>query len=140
MSTQTKRGLIKPDRDENYSIEVFNDNCDKIEEILDSVTTITIPADTGSNYTTLTDKDGVDFYNIQIPVTGMTADFVGTQPLTPKMIDPSDTTNFSIAEWENVRDNYMPLILGCFGRAGGYVDIYLYDKPDIDFLVNLYGV
>lgn len=107
---------------------------------LNKIVSITIPADTTTNYTTLTDKDGVDYYNIQIPVAGMNADYVGTQPLTPKMIDPSDTTNFSIAEWEEVRDTYFPMIMSAWGRAGGYVDIYLYELPDKDFQVQLYGV
>lgn len=111
-----------------------------VKDKLESITTITIPADDTTNYTTLTDKDGVDFYNIRIPVAGMNADYVGTQPLTPKMIDPSDATNFSIAEWEEVRDTYFPMIMSAWGRAGGYVDVYLYELPDKDFQVQLYGV
>lgn len=122
------------------TIEYVDNKIEIIENKLKNVITITIPADDTTNYTTLTDKDGVDYYNIQIPVTGMNADYVGTQPLTPKMIDPSDTTNFSIAEWEEVRDTYFPMIMSAWGRAGGYVDIYLYELPDKDFQVQLYGV
>lgn len=128
---------------DNYGandINATNQEVNNLVNKLTSVITITIPADDTTNYTTLTDKDGVDYYNIQIPVTGIDADYVGTQPLTPKMIDPSDTTNFSIAEWEEVRDTYFPMIMSAWGRAGGYVDIYLYELPDKDFQVQLYGV
>lgn len=132
---------------DNADIRVVDSNFQALDRELDSVKdkltsalSITIPADDTTNYTTLTDKDGVDYYNIQIPVTGMTADYVGTQPLTPKMKDPAEPTNFSIAEWEEIRDSYFPMIMACFGRAGGYVDVYLYDLPDKDFDVYLYGV
>lgn len=124
---------------DNFGANDINAITTEINKI-NKITTITIPADDTTNYTTLTDKDGVDFYNIRIPVAGMNADYVGTQPLTPKMIDPSDTTNFSIAEWEEVRDTYFPMIMSAWGRAGGYVDIYLYELPDKDFQVQLYGV
>lgn len=126
-------------RGDNFGANDINAITTEINKI-NKITTITIPADDTTNYTTLTDKDGVDFYNIRIPVAGMNADYVGTQPLTPKMIDPSDTTNFSIAEWEEVRDTYFPMIMSAWGRAGGYVDIYLYELPDKDFQVQLYGV
>ena len=141
MSTQTNRGLIKPDRDENYSIEIFNDNCDKIEEILDSSTSITIPADTGSNYTTLTDKDGVDYYYIDIPVTGMIADYNGLKPVEPVLPDPSDPTNFSLADNESIVNDYFSLIIdGGVRSYNGYVRVFVTEKPDTDFDVYLYGV
>ncbi len=110
-----------------------------VKDKLESVTTITIPADDTTNYTTLQDKDGVDYYYIDIPVTGMTEDYVGTNALTPKMIDPSDTTNFSISEWEEVRDTYFAMIMSMWSY-NGYVRAYMYELPDIDFQVQLYGV
>ena len=141
MSTQTKRGLVKPDRDENYSVEVFNNNCDKIEQILDGALSVTIPASDGTNYTTLTDKDGTDYYYIDIPATNMTTAFTGVKQLEPVLPDPSDAANFSIADSEDIVNNYFSLIIpgGC-RSYNGYVRIFLYDLPDRDFNVYLYGV
>lgn len=144
--TQNAQGKFVITDETNYAQRGDNFGANDINAItiavnkLSEIVSVTIPADDTTNYTTLTDKDGVDYYNIQIPVAGMNADYVGTQPLTPKMIDPSDTTNFSIAEWEEVRDTYFPMIMSAWGRAGGYVDIYLYELPDKDFQVQLYGV
>ena len=41
MATQTPLGLIKPDRDENYDISVFNQNADRIDELLNKLINIT---------------------------------------------------------------------------------------------------
>lgn len=112
---------------------------DYVNGKLDSRIKLTIPADDTTNYTTKQDKDGVDFYSIRFTVTGMRDTFNGTQPLTPTMVDPEDS-DFSIAEWEEIRDTYFPMIMAAWGRTGGYVDIYLYELPDTDFDVYLYGV
>ena len=141
MATQTKRGLIKPDRDENYSIGVFNNNCDKIEEILDGALSITIPASDGTNYTILTDKDGVDYYYIDISVTRMTSEFTGVKEINPVLPNPSDSTNFSIADSESIVNDYFSLIIpGGIRSYNGLVRIFLYDLPDQAFDVYLYGV
>ena len=110
-----------------------------VKNKLESVATITIPASTGSNYTTLQDKDSTNYYYIDINVAGMTADYVGTNALTPKMINPSDTTNFSILEWEELRDTYFAMIMAMWSY-NGYVRVFMYELPDTDFQVQLYGV
>ena len=121
------------------TIEYVDNKIEEIKEKLESRVMVTLPADDGTNYTIMQDKDGADFYKKRFTVTGMTSTNNGTQPLTPVMVDPEDT-DFSIAEWEEIRDSYYPLIMSAWGRDGGYVDIYLYDKPDKDFDVYLYGV
>lgn len=116
-----------------------NATMEYVNNKLKSVATITIPADTTTNYTALQDKDGVDYYYIDIPVADMTEDYVGTNVLTPKMINPSDTTNFSISEWEELRDTYFAMIMSIWSY-NGYVRVFMYELPDIDFQVQLYGV
>ena len=108
MSTQTKRGLIKPDRDENYSIDVFNDNCDKIEEILDSSTIITIPADDplDSSYTEETDSDSNTYYTIEINVTGMTSSYTGIRDMKPVYPRPYNVDGKAKADELNVYVTY----------------------------------
>ena len=133
MSTQTKRGLIKPDRDDNYSIGVFNDNCDKIEEILDSAIIITIPADTGSNYTTNTDSDRNTYYTIDINVTGVTPLYSGLRDMKPVYPRP-----YNVDAKSEIDDLFSLIQDG--DSLNGAIRLFFNELPTESFQVYLYGV
>ena len=126
---------------DNADVRVIDNNFQILENCLESAISVTIPADTGSNYTTSTDKDGVDYYYIDIPVVGMIADYNGLKPVEPVLPDPSDPTNFSLADNESIVNDYFSLIIdGGVRSYDGYIRVFVTDKPNTAFDIYLYGV
>lgn len=99
---------------------------------IDSVKTVTIPRSTGSNYTPVTPTGGETYYTIEIPVTGMTTSYVGTD--NADYVRPNPFTvedNDSLLELFN--------LIMHIESMEGKIKVYVRELPTSAFQINLYG-